>query len=70
MFEVTKQRFLIGKIDVLELNNADTKKDQNRRSYIQALSNYWMYFFNMRALTLYDFLNKKPLETDFDKLVE
>ncbi|MCU0377101.1 MAG: TolC family protein [Bacteroidales bacterium] len=70
MFEVTKQRFLIGKIDVLELNNADTKKDQNKRSYIQALSNYWVYFFNMRSLTLYDFLNQKPLETDFEKLVE
>ncbi|MGB8489810.1 MAG: TolC family protein, partial [Bacteroidales bacterium] len=32
MFEVTKQRFLIGKIEVLELNNADTKKDENRRA--------------------------------------
>jgi outer membrane protein TolC len=70
MYEVTKQRFLIGRIDVLELNNADTKKDQNKRSYIQALSNYWVYFFNMRSLTLYDFLNRKPLETDFEKLVE
>lgn len=70
MFEVTKQRFLIGKIDVLELNNADTKKDQNRRSYIQALNNYWTYFFNLRALTLYDFVNRKPLETDYERLVE
>ncbi|HWR75099.1 MAG TPA: TolC family protein, partial [Bacteroidales bacterium] len=50
MYEVTKQRFLIGRIDVLELNNADTKKDQNKRSYIQALSNYWSYFYNLRAL--------------------
>ncbi|MCK7532917.1 MAG: TolC family protein [Marinilabiliales bacterium] len=55
MFEVTKQRFLIGRIDVLELNNADTKKDQNKRSYIQALNNYWTYFYNMRALTLLRF---------------
>lgn len=70
MFEVTKQRFLIGKIDVLELNNADTKKDQNKRNYIQALNNYWNYFFNIRALTLYDFINRKPLETDYEKLVE
>ncbi len=70
MFEVTKQRFLIGKIDVLELNNADTKKDQNKRSYIQALNNYWTYYYNMRALTLYDFVNRKPLETDYEKLVE
>ncbi|MEZ4997199.1 MAG: TolC family protein [Bacteroidales bacterium] len=70
MFEVTKQRFLIGKIDVLELNNADTKKDQNKRNYIQALNNYWTYFYNMRALTLFDFINRKPLETDYEKLVE
>jgi len=70
MFEVTKQRFLIGKIDVLDLNNADTKKDQNKRSYIQALNNYWTYYYNMRALTLYDFVNRKPLETDYEKLVE
>jgi len=70
MFEVTKQRFLIGKIDVLDLNNADTKKDQNKRNYIQALNNYWTYYYNMRALTLFDFINRKPLETDYDKLVE
>ena len=70
MFEVTKQRFLIGKIDVLELNNADTKKDQNKRNYIQALNNYWTYYYNMRALTLFDFITRKPLETDYEKLVE
>lgn len=70
MFEVTKQRFLIGKIDVLDLNNADTKKDQNKRMYIQALNNYWTYFYNIRSLTLYDFIKGKPLETDYEKLVE
>jgi outer membrane protein TolC len=70
MFEVTKQRFLIGKISVLELNNADTKKDQNRRAYVQSLQNYWSYFFNIRNLTLFDFINRKPLETDYEKLLE
>jgi len=70
MYEVTKQRFLIGKIAVLELNNADTKKDQNRRAYVQSLQNYWNYFYNLRNLTLYDFINRRPLETDYDKLLE
>jgi outer membrane protein len=70
MYEVTKQRFLIGKIAILELNNADTKKDQNRRAYVQALQNYWNYFYNLRSLTLYDFLSKKPLGTDYDKLLD
>ena len=70
MFEVTKQRFLIGKIAVLELNNADTKKDQNRRAYVQALQNYWNYYFNIRNLTLYDFVNRRPLETDYERLLQ
>jgi len=70
MYDVTKARFLIGKIEVLVLNNADTKKDQNRRAYVQALQNYWNYYYNMRYMTLYDFVNNKPIETDFEKLLE
>jgi outer membrane protein TolC len=70
MFMVTKQRFLIGKIDVLELNNADTKKDSNRRAYIEALNNYWTYFYNLRAVALFDFLMQKPLDADYRGLVK
>jgi outer membrane protein TolC len=70
MYEVTKQRFLIGKIAILDLNNADTKKDQNRRAYVQALQNYWSYFFNIRTLALYDFVGRKPLETDYERLLQ
>ncbi len=70
MYEVTKARFLIGKIAVLDLNNADTRKDQNRRAYVQALQNYWNYFYNIRSLALYDFINKKPLEAEYEKLLD
>lgn len=70
MYEVTKQRFLIGKITVLELNNADTRKDENKRAYIMELQNYWDYFYNIRRLALYDFLNDKPLGTDYEMLLD
>jgi outer membrane protein TolC len=69
-YEVTKQRFLIGKIAVLDLNDADSRKDQNKRAYVMALQDYWNYFYNMRSLTLFDFINRKPLETDYDKLLQ
>jgi outer membrane protein TolC len=69
-YEVTKQRFLIGKIAVLDLNDADSRKDQNRRAYLQSLQDYWTYFYNIRNLTLYDFVHQKPLETDYEKLIE
>jgi outer membrane protein TolC len=70
MYEVTKQRFLIGRIDVLELNNADTKKDTNKRAFIQALQNYWTYYYNIRRLTLYDFERGVMLDADYEKLIE
>ena len=69
-YEVTKQRFLIGKIAVLDLQDADTRKDQNRRAYVQALQDYWNYFYNIRSLALFDFINRKPLETEYDKLLK
>ncbi len=68
-YEVTKQRFLIGKIDVLSLNDADARKDENKRAYVQSLQNYWSYFYNLRSLTLFDFINRKPLETDYEQLI-
>jgi outer membrane protein TolC len=70
MYQVAKQRFLIGKIAVLELNNADTRKDENRRSFVMALQNYWNYFYNIRGLTLYDFINRKPLGSDYEMLIQ
>jgi outer membrane protein TolC len=69
-YDVTKQRFLIGKIDVLDLNVADSEKDVAKRGYITALRNYWTAFYNVRRLTLYDFENNRLLGADFDKLVE
>ncbi len=70
MYEVSKARYVIGSSTVLELNNADTEKDSNRRAYIQSLQTFWNYFYNIRSLALFDFLNNKPLEADYDALVD
>ncbi len=69
-YKVTKQRFLIGKISVLDLNVADSEKDVARRGYISALRQYWSYFYGLRRLTLHDFLSDQDLTEDFEKLVE
>ena len=37
-YDVSKQRFLIGRISVLDLNVAQTEKDQATRQFIAALS--------------------------------
>ena len=68
-YEVTKQRFLIGKIDVLDLNVALEEKDVARRGYVQALRNYWDYYYDLRGLTLYDWQKDLKLTEDFDELL-
>jgi outer membrane protein TolC len=68
-YEVSKRRFLIGKIDVLDLNVALEEKDVARRGYVQALRNYWDYYYNLRGLTLYDWQRDMKLVEDFDELL-
>lgn len=68
-YEVTKQRFLIGKVDVLVLKDALEEKDVARRQYVSALRNYWDYFYNMRTLTLYNWITDRKLEEDFNEIL-
>ncbi len=69
-YEVTKQRFLIGKIDVLDLNVALEEKDVARRGYVQELRNFWDYYYDLRGLTLYDWQKGQKLVEDFDELLD
>ncbi|MBI4946128.1 MAG: TolC family protein [Bacteroidetes bacterium] len=69
-YDVAKQRYYIGKIDVTALNIALTDKDVAKRNYISALRNYWNYFYNIRRVTLFDFEKNNTLSAEFDKLIE
>jgi len=69
-YEVTKQRFLIGKIDVLDLNVALEEKDRSRRDYVESLRNYWDYYYDLRGLTLFDWQKGVKLSEDFDDLLD
>jgi outer membrane protein TolC len=69
-YDVTQQRFLIGKQDITRLNIARTERDQARRTYIGALRSYWNYYYTIRYLTLFDFEQDITLSEDFDQIVE
>ncbi len=58
---ITRQRYLIGKIGITELNIAITEEDNARRTYIGALRNFWVAYYELRNLTLFDFENNKSL---------
>ena len=69
-YNVTFQRFLIGKIDVIKLNIASNDQESARMAYLNRLRDYWTSYFRIRSLTLYDFETKKPLIVDYDKILE
>ncbi|HHS95379.1 MAG TPA: TolC family protein [Phaeodactylibacter sp.] len=53
---ITRKRYLIGKIDVTELNLSIQAMDAARKKYINALRAFWLAHYEIRALTLYDFV--------------
>jgi outer membrane protein len=67
-YEVTRERFLIGRIDIIDLNLALEEKDRAKQRYLAALRNYWRGFYEMRLITLYDFINDTPITTDFSQI--
>lgn len=62
-YNVSQNRYLIGKIDITNLNIALNEKDDAKRRYIQALRDFWIAYYNLRQLTLYDFYEGKLLYT-------
>jgi outer membrane protein TolC len=64
-YEITKQRYLIGKISITDLNLAQAEKDQASAGYIGALRGYWNAYYTVRLLTLYDFEKREKIKYAF-----
>ena len=69
-YEVTFQRFLIGKVDVIKLNIARNDLESARNAYIRAVRTYWNYYYRLRMLTLFDFVKKTNLTAEYDKIIQ
>ena len=67
-YQTSIETFMIGKINILDLNDAQQSKDDAKQKHIQELYGFWSYFYNVRV-TLYDFLNDRNLDADFEEIV-
>ncbi|MEM6805612.1 MAG: TolC family protein [Bacteroidota bacterium] len=68
-YEITRQRFLFGNIDLLKLTNAIQAKNQTQRQYIQSLQEFWENYYTLRYLTLYNFETESGLTVNMDKVI-
>ncbi len=69
-YEITHKRYMIGMVnDVLELNNAQIDNDNAQLNYFNTLKDYWINYYELRKLTLYDFQKNRPIRVDTKLLV-
>lgn len=69
-YHLTMERFKTGQSDVLRLTSSQKAKDNAQLQYINALSDYWYYYFTIRKLTLFNFENNEDIMFDEDKLIK
>ena len=69
-YETTVETSLIGKINILDLNDARNSKDEARRKRIEELHLFWNYYYRLRSITLYDFIRNSTLDADFEEIVK
>lgn len=54
-YDISTKRFILGKIDLTNLTIAQNEKDQALIGYIRNLQNFWVAYYQLRRLTLFDF---------------
>jgi outer membrane protein TolC len=69
-YNTSIETFMIGKISVLDLNDAQKSKDEAKLKHILELYKFWNYYYNIRSLTLYDFLTNNTLDAEFEEIVK
>lgn len=60
-YEIARKKYLAGEISVMELNIAQQDKDNASREMMGTIAAFWMSYYELRLITLYDFLNDESL---------
>lgn len=60
-YNVTKERFILGKADINSLTLSLNRQNTAQRNYISALRDYWVNYYKLRRLTLFDFIRNEQL---------
>jgi len=47
---------------------AISRQIEAEQNYITSLKNYWLCYYKIRKLTLYDFVENKTISIDFEKI--
>ncbi len=68
-YQTNVETFMIGRISTLDLNDSQTSRDNQHTQYYNALFSYWYYYYQIRSLALWDFVNDSSIDADFDRII-
>ena len=60
-YETMKEWFIIGKADINSLTLSLNRQKEAQKNYISSLKNYWLSYYKIRKLTLFDFEKNERL---------
>ncbi len=60
-YKIAYETFVMGQINVLDINTAQIEEDNAKRNYINQLYYSWLYHFQLRGISLYDFASKQEI---------
>ncbi|NER15781.1 TolC family protein [Spongiivirga citrea] len=63
-YDISKARFILGKITITDLNLAQQEKDIAIVDYLESLEKFWVDYYTLRRLTLYDFIEKDKIRAE------
>ncbi|MGB0523839.1 MAG: TolC family protein [Flammeovirgaceae bacterium] len=61
-YNIAQKRYLVSKISITDLNIALQEKDQAKINYLQSMLNFWRAYYEMRMLTMYDFVKNAEIQ--------
>jgi outer membrane protein TolC len=69
-YEITRKRFETGSVTVTDLNTAQQELETARAQYITQLKTFWEDYYSLQKSTLYDWINHRDIEVNFDRLIK
>jgi outer membrane protein TolC len=60
-YDIALKRYQSGNVTITNLNIAQNEKDSNKRAFYTSLRDFWVAYYELRSLTLYDFENDQLL---------
>ncbi len=69
-YQLTIERFMSGKADVLKLTTSQRAKDDAHLQYLNVVADYWQNFYYLRSLALFDFEKETDIVFEEETLLQ